>query len=337
MSCETNDLNRRNGLFFNIPPPRYTPQNPYVDGNITKAQLDMRRKAEILKYNKNSNGRITKTQAWAQVVNGTYQRRTYSSAYLNAVANNIDVSCSNIITYTTGAGIPGPAIPLYLDPNVPLYNYNTQQSGLGIINSEEIEMWRTKYDTNLLSNTPVIYTINIRPPIDNTRYNYTVKTSVGIYLNGRVSNSGVQFTNNIIINASSVKVLYGYTEINLAQPPIILFEPGFKTDISGNIPGTGSYAGAFYLGNIIISNILLSTAARNTYDIIIAPIITTTLVGISTADLSNNITAILNTNLIDYSNDPSILSNNTKRFGTNITFTTTSSPSIIVSPTLSGA
>jgi hypothetical protein len=37
--CDATEINRRNGLKFNIPPPRYTPQNPYEDG-FTKEQLE---------------------------------------------------------------------------------------------------------------------------------------------------------------------------------------------------------------------------------------------------------------------------------------------------------
>lgn len=328
--CITTEQNRRNGLIFNIPPPRYTPQNPYEAG-WTKEQLDMRRKVEVLKYNKTSNGRISKVQSWTQVVNGVYQRRTFSNAYLN---NITDINCDKIVTYTTGAGIPGPPVPLYLDPAVPLYNYNSQTAGLGINNEDETDMWRTKYDTNLLSDNPVIYTLNIRPPIDNPMYNFTVKTSVGIYLDG--SANANNYVTTITISPDSIKVMFGGQMVDLQnRRPTITLESGFKTDISGSLTG-GPYGGAFYLGNIVISNLILPTAAGNTYDIVIQPTISASIVGVVSNDPINTIRSTFYSNLIEYSNNPATLSNNTKRFGTRITFNTPATTSTIVAPTLTG-
>ena len=329
-NCNTAEQNRRNGLIFNIPPPRYTPQNPYSEG-WTKEQLDMRRKAEVLKYNKTANARTTKTQSWLQIVRGVYQRRTYSGAYLSGI-NNADANCETVVTYSTGAGIPGPQIPLYLDPRVPLYNYNTQQQALGINNEEETDIWRTKYDTNLLSNMPNIFTINIRTPIDNTQYKYTLRTAIGLYLDG--SSNALDYNVSVSFKQTSVKVLYGGALVSTS--PTITLDSEFISDGGGNITKDisgsllgGPYAGAIYLGNMTISNLLLSTAAGNTYDIVLEPVIS--IKGRITTDR-----AILYSNLIPFSNDPRILSNNTKKFTTNMTFATQQSSSIIEVPSLTG-
>ena len=329
--CSTAEKNRRNGLIFNIPPPRYTPQNPYSEG-WTKEQLDMRRKAEVLKYNKTANTRTTKTQSWLQIVRGVYQRRTYSGAYLSGI-NNADADCETVITYSTGAGIPGPQIPLYLDPRVPLYNYNTQQQALGINNDEETDMWRTKYDTNLLSIMPNIFTINIRTPIDNTQYKYTLRTTIGLYLDG--SSNALDYNVSVSFKQTSVKVLYGGALISTS--PTIRLDSEFISDGGGNITKDisgsllgGPYAGAIYLGNMTISNLLLPTAAGNTYDIVLEPVISIK------GRIIVNDRAILYSNLIPFSNDPRILSNNTKKFTTNMTFATQQSSSIIELPSLTG-
>ena len=329
-NCNTAEQNRRNGLIFNIPPPRYTPQNPYSEG-WTKEQLDMRRKAEVLKYNKTANARTTKTQSWLQIVRGVYQRRTYSGAYLSGI-NNADADCETVITYSTGAGIPGPQIPLYLDPRVPLYNYNTQQQALGINNDEETDMWRTKYDTNLLSLRPNIFTINIRTPIDNTQYKYTLRTAIGLYLDG--SSNALDYNVSVSFKQTSVKVLYGGALVPTS--PTITLDSEFISDVGGNITKDisgsllgGPYAGAIYLGNMTISNLLLLTAAGKTYDIVLEPVIS--INGRITTDR-----AILYSNLIPFSNDPRILSNNTKKFTTNMTFATQQSSSTIELPSLTG-
>jgi hypothetical protein len=252
------------------------------------------------------------------------------------LANAADTACEQVVTYTTGAGIPGPAIPLYLDPAVPLYNYNTQSVGLGINNREEDEMFRTKYNSGLLSNGPVIYTLNIRPTIDSTVYNFTVRTSVGIYLDG--SANANDFTANVTILPSSIKVLYGYETVILTQQPVVKMESGapVNLNVSGSLTG-GPYAGAIYLGNIVISNLLLPTAAGNTYDIIIEPSITATIVGVASDNLTNQIRATFYSNLIPFSNDPTTLSNNSKRFGTRMTFSTVASASTVQAPSLTGS
>jgi hypothetical protein len=195
-------------------------------------------------------------------------------------------------------------------------------------------MWRTKYDTDLISYSPTIYTLNIRPPIDNTQYKFSVNTSFGIYVRG-ISNSQTvrPFKISISLTSSSVKVRFGGQYLSNIAP--IISSPG-TINISGNVTSTGNFAGAIYLGNIIMSNIVLYTSNGNTYDIILEPIISATFDDGSTSTITNNITAQLYTNLIDYSNNANQLSNNTKRFGINMTFAQQASTSIIGTPTLSG-
>jgi hypothetical protein len=67
---------RQQRLQFTNPPPRYTPISPYdpSNGGFTQQQLDMRRKAETLKYSNNKSStktnNYTKGQLWSQLVNG---------------------------------------------------------------------------------------------------------------------------------------------------------------------------------------------------------------------------------------------------------------------------
>jgi hypothetical protein len=68
---------------FNIPFPRYNIVSPY-DGTYTQQQLDMRRKAEILKYSNNSSSTKTnnssKSQRWSQLVKGNSNSQTSNFA-----------------------------------------------------------------------------------------------------------------------------------------------------------------------------------------------------------------------------------------------------------------
>ena len=64
--CE--QINRR--ALLNVPPPRYTPVCPYPQ--YTQFQLDMRRKAEILKYRANASNlktnNFTKAEKYSMLV-----------------------------------------------------------------------------------------------------------------------------------------------------------------------------------------------------------------------------------------------------------------------------
>jgi hypothetical protein len=82
----------RRGI-FNIALPRIENsvlQSPYSEG-FTKEQLDMRRKAEVLKYNNNvgstKTNNLTKSEKWSQIVKGNsnYQTSNYPSINLSII------------------------------------------------------------------------------------------------------------------------------------------------------------------------------------------------------------------------------------------------------------
>ena len=110
---------------FNVPPPRYNIVSPY-GGQYTKAQLDMRRKAETLKYLKNTSSFSgTKSGKWSQLVKGNsnQQQGNYPSITITTVdyQNNfqtITVQYPNTITIT------------------PVSRYTTDEYGNRIINQE---------------------------------------------------------------------------------------------------------------------------------------------------------------------------------------------------------
>ena len=145
--------NYQKSLVFNVPGTRYTPINPYSLG-YTKAQLDMRRKAEILQYNNVSNKKTTKKEAFAAVVRGASQRKNYSSYYLRGLQEGTltpEQMCPNDIsipTLTTASDVPGPPMLLNYDSTIPLYKYISQQNAYGTQNTNKKYMWLTNYNTN---------------------------------------------------------------------------------------------------------------------------------------------------------------------------------------------
>ena len=115
---------RQRLAYFHKPPVRYNPVSPYPQN--TKAQLDMRRKAEILKYSNNQQNtktnNTTKKEKWAYLVRGNSSQVVSYSNYIN----NISTTCTSNETQpmsTTASDVPGPPMNLYYDPTVPLYQY----------------------------------------------------------------------------------------------------------------------------------------------------------------------------------------------------------------------
>lgn len=268
--CLATQQNLRNARLFNIPPFRYTPISPY-NGNVTQFDLDMRRKAEILKYNKNSNGKITKKMTWVQTVAGTLQRRTYSkSAVQTIVDGGICEDVSRRPMPTTASGVPGPVMNLYYDPSINLYNYSTNPNVYATENYEETDMWLTKSDADILSLSPTVFTLNIRKPIDKTVYKYSFEVPIALYISGQATGSSI-FSANIV--SPSVSVLYGGQPLVLSTQPTINMS-NLITDISGSVAGV--FSGAIYIGKIGVSNLILLTNPGNTYDVVFNYAISTT-------------------------------------------------------------
>ena len=268
----TIDTNRKNGLLFNVPPVRYTPISPYeLNPSLTQYQLDMRRKVEILKYKKNTVGGMTKKQVFAQAIKGATQRRNFSQTALQNGAG-LDVVCPP--TISTAAGVPGPAFYLSLDPNVPLYNYNTVATYATENKEDELTKWLYMENYDIAGNNIKLATLNIRKPIDQAVYIYTFKTSLGMQFNGLRGplDARPTFTTSLISNDINIIVKYGGQEIVPLTVPLVTLSPGFLTEISGNVIatiGSPAFNGNIYLGDITVSNLALITSPGYTYELFI--------------------------------------------------------------------
>jgi hypothetical protein len=285
--CLTSQQNLRNSRLFNVPPFRYTPVSPY-NGTVTQFDLDMRRKAEVLKYNKNTNGKLTKKQNWTQTVAGSLQRRTYSqTAIQTIISGGVCDDINRIPIPTTSSGVPGPVMNLYYDPSIPLYNYSTLSNAYGTENYEETEMWLTKSDVDILSLNPTVFTLNIRKPIDKTFYKYSFEVPVALYINGYSYANDVCGNFTATIDAPTISVSYGGQPFTLSTTPLVN-TTNMITDISGisNYDISGAFNGAIYLGTIVVSNLVLLTNPGSTYDVDFSYIISTTNTNISTISAS---------------------------------------------------
>ena len=110
---------------------------------VTPTELDWRRKYEILQYKQPGNSQ-TKAQRYKRIATNTLTRRskTFSNQNLNRnpkvsnpntrnlpVVNNTLVlqNCTQPITYTYGADVPGPAMELTPVPDVPLTRFKGER------------------------------------------------------------------------------------------------------------------------------------------------------------------------------------------------------------------
>lgn len=90
---------RSKQLLFNTPLPRYTPISPY-NGAFTKFQLDMRRKAEVLKHNNNASStktnNFTKAEKWSQIAKGKSNSQSGNFPSINLTLVDYQGNYSNI-------------------------------------------------------------------------------------------------------------------------------------------------------------------------------------------------------------------------------------------------
>jgi hypothetical protein len=285
---------KRRFQIVNIPPVRYDnlASNPYQKG-YTKYDLDMRRKAEILKYSSNrmptQTNSLTKAQRLSQAVKGTYQSRTYSRMYLDKnTKNGVLNTCPIVKTPSSACDVPGPPILLYEDPSVPLYNLvnDTDGAAFGIINQDKDPMpmvWNNTFPTNVILNDnktiTSIYILNADTP----SYNFNIKTPVVVKISGNLTTASQTYQNDpgglrVTINKATVNVKYSYNDVTLSPTTTCQFEtaPNLSFNITLN-PQHTSYSATCYLGLLNISNLILPVQKGFIYDIQVSISYTSTL------------------------------------------------------------
>jgi hypothetical protein len=117
---------RKKVMLYNTPTNRYTPINPYEQTpSFSKFQLDMRRKAEILKYSASASStktnNLTKNQKWSQIISGKTggKSQSYNDIFLKQMdfsGNFTQIVVKYPDTYTTSQVFYGRDInenPLY--------------------------------------------------------------------------------------------------------------------------------------------------------------------------------------------------------------------------------
>lgn len=288
-------LQRKLAQTNNIPLGRVTPVNPYETKNLTKFQLDMRRKVEILKYSANKSSsqtnKMTKKEAFALLVKGGLSR-TQSVLQSNQVECGTD---QLIPTPTTSCDVPGPVMYLYEDTAVPLYNYsdfNTRTYPDFV--PTDSTLWQFVVKSNSIiydapSATTTIYYLIINKNIDKKRYTFKIVTPVALTIEGSVPPSYIQPSGFITVQILSVKlsIYYNDSKVVVVQAPV----SGFQINIGNfRVSSTVSnFSATHFLGNLQFENIQLYTEPTYVYKIDISADLS-----VSSTSITSNVALILN-------------------------------------------
>jgi len=287
---------RRKQMLNNIPPARITLVSPYESSEnkkpeFSKFDLDMRRKAEVLKYQKGSTkgNTMTKKQQWSQIANGNYQ--TLSSSVINRITKLeteavkiIDCSGGLILTPLSASNVPpDPNVPfLYNNEKVPLYNYlnpmSTRAYGFDNATTNMDAVFQTIIYNNVECNSEIPNKIASILFLDNANQNaYTLSiNNIPLAINIQGDLSGDIINDNILncatINSIQLNVYYNDNLVpdrSLYQyyysPNTLLqnYNLNIVTDITKN---GNTFNGVQYIGTISISNILLYATHGFVYD-----------------------------------------------------------------------
>lgn len=281
---------RRKEQLLNVPPSREELQSPYETTNFTKFQLDMRRKAEVLKYN-NGNTKtntLTKNQRWAQLVNGNAPK-TYIKGNVIIETEGLKViSCNGnaVVSSSSAAGVPKDihtgVNSLFYDPAVILYNYQNPvlTRSYGVINGQEPTdpiLYTNYMDVYTPSDTySKITTIQFTSAAQNSQYSISLlNIPLAIEIYGKLSGTNVRETiNSIRIHSFSSQAYFNDNLVTTNNDVVYSFLPNnlndlnYTLDISTNtnINGT-SFSGTQYIGLLSISNIVLTASPGYIYDI----------------------------------------------------------------------
>lgn len=260
---------RKQIQLFNKPLPRYTPISPYPA--YTQFQLNMRRKAEILKYSSNKSSsqtnNLTKKEKWAKLSNAK---------------NNKIIYCPNDLalpTLSSSCDVPGPITVLYNDNNVPLYNFASNTASYAVNNITEIINYSTRLNNNIIipSNTETtIATLYIQNNQDTPIHAFSIETPIAFYIYGSGLDGSSQYNLTLPTQYTeperfiSVLVYYSGQKISSSNLPTYQFatmNTPIELKLTAQTNSGNTFSAFVYSGILKITNIELYTEPGYVYDI----------------------------------------------------------------------
>lgn len=287
--CVQRQLNQ----LLNIPLPRYnnlaTGNNPYLTHQYRPFDLNMRRKAEILKYSSNKMSSQT---------NNLTKKQQYTLLATGAIPS-LPAACPNpgiLLTPTSASNVPGPIIDLYNDPSVPLYNYATGNKSYAFNIPNVAALWIPTIEKDIVFTSGLeskLFYLSITSNIDQPNYTYSFSFPAGLQVRGTGDASGHIYTASIQSVALNIYyngggVIYSATntqERHLTYRGMVTGQPFSATAYVGDfvfehivLPTQNGYAYTFSLtftvGNsglatvIPIGNISPTNTANNNAQIV---------------------------------------------------------------------
>jgi hypothetical protein len=248
---------KKRRAMLEAPSTRLTLTSPYPE--FTEQQLNMRRKAEVLQYlgnqtNSKTNG-FTKREKFAQLARGI---GTPNQLTQQQIADNRTCDTNALIlTPSTSSDVPGPAILLYLDDQIPLYNYTPGNTTVGILNPEDTSLWTTYTQADIYSKSSLFFTLYLHNNIESAFYTYTTRTPVSMLCQG-VTTTLLPIT--VHINSVVIRVMFN------SQVVFYLTRAcAFSMEWQGTSLGT-PFRVQQYVGNIDFSPIRLFSQPGFIYD-----------------------------------------------------------------------
>ncbi len=275
LSC-TNQRKQRSRFFFHLAgdaSSRFNVVSPYIYETslqeklvYSQEDLNMRRKAEVLKYSTNDHNK---------------QKKQNYSFLAKKVTKNKPCPSSNKSKPSSSSGVPGPIISLIENPNIPLYNYKDASKQFTFQNIP-FDNFKRIFDTfplynidsanDIFSNLMDIIILN--PDNTQFRYNFSIPISIKYTANF----NGIETTNDVTtsqisIFSSILDIYYSDTLVSSNNIPfrsdpaddsdIVSSTKSISIDFAESTPGEVSFQQ--YIGNIILNNVTLQTVTQYVY------------------------------------------------------------------------
>ena len=290
LTC-SNQRNQRKLFFFfeganNV---RFNITSPYIydsSGNLvyTQQQLNMRRKAEILKYIRPEQNKVRKNRYSQLVTQGNKQ-------VTRTICNN-----TNIWIPTSSSDVPGPVIYLSEDPTVPLYNYYSDDSQFQFQDipydnyKRSFDIFSNK-DTAMKNLVPIGFSaiVILTPNVTELPFNFSLPMNIQFNGHYTISSAADAVTTiNLGIYSARLDIYYSETLIqsinatyrsNTAKDTDIASSTNtISIDLTNS--ANGKIATSQYVGNLLFENVILPSVTQYVYSCKLT-------IGISYAEYNN--------------------------------------------------
>jgi hypothetical protein len=180
---------------------------------------------------------------------------------------------------TSSSDIPGPIEYLYVDPNVPLYNYVVNRT-YNLFIEINTDQWNIFTYTDVeMSNTDdkTVMSIYVRPGILNSYTMFSLVSPISIVVNG-TNNTNTEYDLDFTRNVVSIKITKLIFQIHYNKTPIQTITINNPTNsqnetkispfyLDTRASGSLAFSATIYIGNLGLDNIYLYTPPNIIYDI----------------------------------------------------------------------